>query len=204
MFLSFRIQNKGKEKIALRERKMKTFKNILRVFVIIVDVLLVPAAILCRWLSEQMLETDSSCLLLQFNGKCLSCGGTHFVRDLLSGRIFDAFLDNHFFFYVTLYLFVTLILANLYLLFNLKFSLKVLKCMYNIPALLVTIFLMLLFLFARNIPMIIYFVQLAFEIGTEMGECIVKNDWEGAIKNPTFWDTLMRLFPFFNFEKLNQ
>ena len=146
MFLRLCVYDKGKEKIALRERKMKTFKIVLRIIVIIVDVLLVPAAILCRWLSEQMLETDSSCLLLQFNGKCLSCGGTHFVRDLLSGRIFDAFVDNHFFFYVTVYLFVTLILANLYLLFNLKFSLKVLKCMYNIPALLVTIFLMLLFL----------------------------------------------------------
>ena len=174
----------------------KTLKIILRVFIILFDVALVPFLILCRWLSGQMLETESTCLLLQFNGKCLSCGGTHFVRDLLSGRIFDAFMDNHFFFVCTLYLLITLVALNLYLLFNLKFAKKMLRYMYNLPALFAFITFLFLFLILRNIPMIVFFSKLVPQISIEISESILRNDWEGAIKNPTVWDIILGFFPF--------
>lgn len=175
----------------------KTLKIILRVFIILFDVALVPFLILCRWLSGQMLQTESECLLLQFNGKCLSCGGTHFVNDLLSGRIFDAFMDNHLFFICVIYLLITLVLLNLWSLFNLKFAKKMLKCMYNIPALLAFVTFVILFLVLRNIPMIIYFGELTIQIGRESAPSIIQNDWESVFRNPTCWGTLEKLFPFF-------
>ena len=175
----------------------KIIKIILRVLIISTDVILVPCLILFRWLSDQMLQTESECLLLQFNGKCLSCGGTHFVNDLLSGRIFDAFMDNHFFFICTLHLFVTLIALNLWVVFNLKFAKTILKFMYNIPVLILFVVILIAFLILRNIPMIICFTEIAFQIARETAPSILANDWETALKNPTFWDTLHKLFPFF-------
>ena len=179
----------------MQKKTKKVLTVIVRILVIAVDVALVPGLIYCRWLSEQMLATESRCLLLQFNGQCLSCGGTHFVRDLLYGRIFDAFMDNQFFFICTAFLFVSLIAVNLWVLFKLEFAKKMLKYMYSIPTLIITFLILVLFLVLRNIQMIAYFSELAVKIGTEVGESIQKNDWEGAMNNPTFWDTVKRLFP---------
>ena len=60
------------------------------------DILLVIGCFVCRWLSGQMLESDTVCLFLLLGGKCITCGGTHFVRDLCSFRILDAMQDNVF------------------------------------------------------------------------------------------------------------
>lgn len=174
----------------------KPIKIVLKIFVIVFDIALVPCLVFFRWLSEQMLRTESSCLLLQFNGKCLSCGGTHFVRDLLSGRIFEAFMDNHFFFLCTIYFLITLVAVNLWVVFNLKLAAKILKYMYSIPALLIFVAFLFLFLFLRNIPMIVFFAELIFKICSEISKSITENDWEAAIKNPTLWNILQSFFPF--------
>ena len=174
----------------------RILKIILRILIIATDIAIVPCLILFKWLSGQMLQTESECLLLQFNGQCLSCGGTHFVNDLLSGRIFEAFVDNHFFFICTLYLLVTLVALNLWLLFNLKFAKTALKFMYSIPALIVFVVLLIMFLILRNTQMIIYFGELSARIAEDITQSIAQNDWEGVIKNQTFWTTFGKLFPF--------
>lgn len=174
--------------------KKRTLKMIFRILVIVADGLLVPALVLCRWLSEQMLSApEAPCYVTLFGGKCITCGGTHFVYDLLSGKIITAFMDNQFLFICTLYLFVTLIMLNLFLVFNLDFAKKVLKYMYNIPVLIGFIVFLFLFIFIRNIPMIIHFSGIAYRIGVEMIESISKGDWEGAVNNPTLWKTLRML-----------
>ena len=169
----------------------RAFKIVSRILVILTDVVIIPLLIFFRWLSGQMLQTDSECLLLRFNGQCLSCGGTHFVNDLLSGRIIDAFMDNQFFFICVLYLLITLVLLNLWLIFNLRFAKKILKYMYSIPALISFVLVLILFLILRNVSMLEYFINRAFQIGTDMAPNVAENGLESLLNGPTCQDILV-------------
>lgn len=83
----------------------------------------------------------------------MTCGGTHFVNDLLSGRIVDAFHDNEYLFLLTIYLAITMLLLNLYYLFRLTFAKKILSVMYNLTMLIVFLASIFAYLFIRNIPL---------------------------------------------------
>ena len=111
-------------------------------------------AIFCRFLSIWMLSNESTCVWVTLGGKCVTCGGTHFVRDFLSGRIVDAFFDNQFLFILAIYAIVSVIFLNLLLLFNLKFAKKALRIMYNIPTLIISCVSMVAFLLLRNISLL--------------------------------------------------
>ena len=82
--------------------------------------------------------------------RCFTCGGTHFVNDLLSFRILEAMVDNPLLFVVAAYLFVTLAALNLYLLFDLKFARRMLRLMYNVPVIIAFVISGGVFFFVRN------------------------------------------------------
>lgn len=130
--------------------------------ILIADILFIPALILCEHLTDFMLSRSNPCPWTLLGGKCVSCGGTHFVNSLLNGRIAEAFEHNQFLFLITLVLAVSFVLLNLYWLFNMRFPKAVLSKIYTIPMLIVTLSLMLVFFFIRNIPVFIRIAELIF------------------------------------------
>ena len=132
---------------------MKAFlkKYYKKIIILSSDLACLIAALVCAPLSEALLrDTDQVCVWMRFGGQCVTCGGTHFVNDLLSGRIGEAFSDNQLLFVLTVYALLTLIALNLWLLFDLAFAKEVLSRMYSIPSLIVFCVLFFAFLFWRN------------------------------------------------------
>ena len=123
------------------------------------DVLVVIGCIVGRWLSERMLESDTVCLFLLLGGKCLTCGGTHFVRSLLTGQIVEAFHHNEFLFITTAYLALSLLLAHPAVLLKAKWAQKLLRWMYSIPSLILFLTGMTVFAVVRNLPLIVRVVE---------------------------------------------
>ena len=138
-------------------------KNIRKWLILAGDVLLIPGLFFCEWLTDRMLSISSPCMWTYFGGKCITCGGTHFVNTLLNGQIVEAFFHNELLFVITLVLAVSLVFLNLYWLFDVQFAKKVLLKIYNIPVLIITVSVTLLFLFVRNIPAFINIAKLLIE-----------------------------------------
>ena len=136
------------------------FRTIRKYLLLAADVLLVPGLIFCEWLSDRMLATSGTCIWTLLGGKCVTCGGTHFVNTLLNGQIVEAFHHNEFLFVITLVLAISLVLLNLYWVFSVQFAKKILLKIYNIPVLIVTVSIMILFLLVRNIPAFINIAKL--------------------------------------------
>ena len=126
-------------------------KHYKKIIIISCDVILVPLLIFCRLLSGAMLETERTCFMTLLGGKCISCGGTHFVRDFLSGHFIDAFFDNQFFFFCAVFMAVSFVFLNLFMLFDLKFAKRVLRYMYSIPTLIIFCVGLVAFLVIRNL-----------------------------------------------------
>lgn len=119
------------------------------------DVLLIPGLFLCRWLAGFMLTWDTQCQWVRLGGKCVTCGGTHFVKALLNGQFAEAFQHNQFLFLLTVFLAVSFVLLNLYWLFDVKFAKVILSRVYRFPTLIIMLSLMVGFFLARNIPVFI-------------------------------------------------
>ncbi|MBQ7835962.1 MAG: DUF2752 domain-containing protein [Clostridia bacterium] len=100
-----------------------------------------------------MLAVDDPCMWTLMGGKCVTCGGTHFVNSLLNGHVIEAFHHNEYLFFLTLYLILTVVLINIAILAERKLPAKILEQMYNVPAVLILCGLLLLFLILRNIPL---------------------------------------------------
>ena len=136
--------------------KKKLNKNLL---LIAADILLIPGLVLCKWLSGRMLAQTTQCEWLRYGGKCVTCGGTHFVNTLLSGQFAEAFEHNQFLFLLTVALAICFVLLNLAWLFDVKFAKTALSKIFTIPVLIITLSVMLLFFFARNMPVFIRMAQ---------------------------------------------
>lgn len=147
-------------------RRMKQFFKVhyKKITVLSLDVLCLLAALICRPLSASMLESGSECYWSLMGIRCFTCGGTHFVNDLLSFRIGAAFADNQLLFIMTAYLGASLILFNLLWLFELGFAKKVLKVMYSIPALILMGVGMITFFVWRNWALIMRILRLLVAI----------------------------------------
>ena len=102
-----------------------------------------------------MLSHNTVCIWTVLGGKCLTCGGTHFVNSLLSCDIVAAFQHNQLLFAAAVILVITFILLHLFLLGKMKFAKKLLKIIYSIPSVVIAAFSTLVFLFVRNIPMFV-------------------------------------------------
>lgn len=135
-------------------------KQYSKLWILGADLLVVPAMLLCRWLTTQMLATEKVCIWVRLGGQCITCGGTHFVNDLTSLRIMDAFWDNQFLFVLAVYFAVTWVLLNLHLLFRITFAKKMLMRMYSIPAVIAWCVAMFVFIFWRNWEPALHIIQL--------------------------------------------
>ena len=126
------------------------------------DVLLIPGLVLCKYLSDYMLSFTTECQWTRLGGKCVTCGGTHFVNALLSGQVADAFHHNAFLFVLTIVLALSFVLLNLHWLFDIQFAKTVLKKVYTIPVLIIALGIMLVFFFVRNIPVFVRIAEILF------------------------------------------
>jgi len=125
------------------------------------DALLLPCLLLCEKLSDLLLSAEGAeCLMLRLGGKCVACGGTHFVNALLNGDLAGAFGHNPFLFVLTAVLAGSFILLNLYLLSGWNFAGTVLKKIYSIPGLVISTCAMLIFFLIRVSPIFMRLIQL--------------------------------------------
>lgn len=123
------------------------------------DAMLIPVLLLCRGLSSFMLTLDLPCQWAQLGGKCVTCGGTHFVKALLEWKFSEAFLHNPFLFLLAGYLVISYVLLHLDQLWSLPFAKKVLSALYSIPALVVGVVIMLAFFVVRNLPLFVRILE---------------------------------------------
>lgn len=155
----------------MKEFLKKYYKKII---ILSIDVLCLIIALCCKPLSDLMLSNDSACLWTTLGGQCLTCGGTHFVNDLFSFRIADAFMDNQLLFIMAAYFGITLIVVNLLWLFDLSFARKILKWMYNIPVLIVFSVGTIAFLLWRNIPAFIKIIEIVPALWEKILEIVAR------------------------------
>ena len=141
----------------------KLLHNKKLLLLLIADLLLIPALFACRELSKVMLSQESTCVMVLYGGQCITCGGTHFVKTLLSGQMIEAFHHNSFLFILTVIFAVSYILLHLFWLAKWEFVGKVLKTVYSIPGLIVVMVWMLGFFFVRNIPVFIKIANILFQ-----------------------------------------
>ena len=134
---------------------MKKLLKHKKTLLIICDVLLIPGLLFCRWLSAEMLANYSVCSWMLLGGKCVTCGGTHFVYALLRGRIAEAFAHNPFLFLLAIFALLSYVLLHISWLADSSPVKKLLKKLYSFHALLVFLGIMLLFFLGRNIPLFI-------------------------------------------------
>ena len=140
---------------------MKQFlkKHYKKIIIITFDILCVPIAIIFKILTQNMIANNTlSCAWAQLGFKCTACGGTHFVNNFLSFRFSEAFFDNQLLFVLAICFFITLILFNLWCIFNLKFAKKGLLLMYNIPSAILISCFTVIFTLWRNWDVIIKFI----------------------------------------------
>ena len=132
---------------------MKKLLRFRKPIILIADALVIPALIFCEWLSNQMLATNSTCAWTLLGGKCITCGGTHFVNTLLNGRLVEAFNHNQYLFILAIFFAISFVLLNLYWLFDLRFVKAALGKMYSIASLIIACVGVLAFLVLRNMPL---------------------------------------------------
>ena len=133
-----------------------------RLAVLTVDVLLIPLVFFFKWLSGVMLSRPNECPMVTLGGKCVTCGGTHFVQSILSFRIYDALCYNPFLFALSLFLLVSFALLNVYLLFGALNVKKLLLKLYSIPSLIIWLSAMFIFFLVRNVPLFVKIFNLIF------------------------------------------
>lgn len=123
------------------------------VLLLVFDILIIPLSFFLKWLSGIMLSgIDGECIWTKFGGQCLTCGGTHFVNNLFSGKIITAFFDNQFLFLCLIIFIIVFVFLHLYLLFNFEFAKKVLKIIFSLPTFFTLLAIMIVFIVVRNIP----------------------------------------------------
>ena len=131
----------------------------------IADLLIIPCVFLFRWMSGAMLTgIESECMWTYFGGQCVTCGGTHFVNELLKGHVVEAFNYNHFLFFCLILFVIVYILLHLYWWFKLRLAKKVLRIIFSIPFLIIFLSIMIIFLIIRNIPAVINIGNLLLSI----------------------------------------
>ena len=141
---------------------MKKFFN-KKYFLIAGDVLLLPAMIFCEWLSDYMLSKPGECLWVILGGKCVTCGGTHFVNSILNGRIIEAFNYNQLLFVITIMAIIVWVLLHLDWFLSIGWAKKALKKVFSIPSLVFWSVAILVFFFARNMNLFIRVAQIIFK-----------------------------------------
>lgn len=139
---------------------MKTFMKIfIRCVLVIQNLALIPLVPCLHEMSERMLANESTCIWTILGGKCLTCGGTHFVNSLTGGHIWEAFLYNPYLFFLMLYFGASWVFLNLWI-FGVPFGKKALKKLYNIPMMIILVSVTVIFLAIRTIPTVIALVEL--------------------------------------------
>ena len=139
---------------------MRQFFTKGRVALLISDALTIPTLVGCKHLADYLLATsNSTCLWTKFGGQCLTCGGTHFVGALLGFRFEEAFHYNELLFLITILLAVSCLLLHITVFARAPFAKAILRKLYSIPSLIITIAVSFVFLLLRNMPVITYIIQ---------------------------------------------
>lgn len=138
---------------------MKKFPKIKIWLLITADLLIIPFCVLCKHISEHMLQQDGVCIWTLMGIQCVTCGGTRLVNALLNGHILQALKYNPLIFLTILCLFVSYILLHLWWIKNISIAGKILKKVYSIRGLLLYCLCIVLFFILRNIHTIFHFVN---------------------------------------------
>ena len=131
-----------------------------RLCMLLADATWIPLWIGFYFLSDYLLtNTDSVCDWTRWGGQCLTCGGTHFVKEFLSFHFAEAWEQNELLFFIAIYTLLTLLVVNLLVVFRWRFAKTILKCMYNIPVLILFIAGAIVFFLVRNVPAVFKWID---------------------------------------------
>lgn len=126
--------------------------------VITADVLVLPLWLLGLWLSDVMLTRGKPCTWAVFGARCGTCGGTHCVQSFLHGEFFEALCHNPMVFLCILYGIFTLVLLNLAFLAKKELAVSILKRMYSVAALFITLGAFTVYTVVINIPFLMNWI----------------------------------------------
>lgn len=136
---------------------MKKLLKHKKALVITADVLIIPMFFFVRWLSAFMLSIDNPCDWTKVGALCGTCGGTHCVNHFFSFDFLTAFKYNPLVFVGIVYVIIAFVLLNLNVLFEIKYTQKILTAMFSLKAVCIWVALFLIFIVVRNIP---FFIRL--------------------------------------------
>lgn len=123
---------------------------------LLADALLIPVLLGAKLLSSFLLvATNNPCGFTLLGGKCVTCGGTHFVRSILSFRFGEAFAHNQLLFVLGVILVVCYCLLHLKLLWNVGWAEKLLKKIWSFPVLKAFLFYLVVFAIIRAVPIFV-------------------------------------------------
>jgi hypothetical protein len=139
---------------------MRFLQKYRKLLMLLGDGLVAAGAFLAERLSGWMLMLDKPCDWTRIGAQCGTCGGTRCVSNFLHGNFAEAFALNPFVFLCGVYALVSLLLLNLYILFDWEFAWKALKKMYNLVTFFIALGGYVVFTIIRNIPFIIQVLEL--------------------------------------------
>jgi hypothetical protein len=131
-----------------------------KALLLILDALLIPGLFLCEKLSDLMLSRYTECPWVTLGGKCVTCGGTHFVNAILNGDLIGGFHHNAFLFLLLVLGVALMVLIHLDILFHVPWVKKAWRYIFSIPTLILLLAIMLVFFFARNIPVFMRVIEI--------------------------------------------
>ncbi len=133
---------------------MSFFTKHKKKLVIILDALLVPGAVGCKFLTDYLVTLNDPCSWTLVGAQCGTCGGTRCFNQLLSGNIIGAFQLNPYIFCGLIYLGIMLVLLNMSAFSKKTWPSRVLEKMYSVPAILIWLGAFFLFIILRNLRFI--------------------------------------------------
>ena len=121
------------------------------------DLAVIPGWFACKALIGYMMANGEPCDWTKVGAQCGTCGGTRCAQSLLSGDLTAAWEYNPFVFVCFVYLAVSAVLLNLWVVFGWDPAKKVLGKMYNLVTLFIWLGAFFLFVILRNIPFLTRF-----------------------------------------------
>lgn len=119
------------------------------------DVLVIPALLLCKKMTEVMFATGAPCRWTLFGLECATCGGTRCVSALLDGRILASYAYNPMIFSAIAALALFFVLLNLSVFFKVKAAKKIIAYVLHYRTVIFCMTVFLTFFVARNfVPLI--------------------------------------------------
>ena len=120
------------------------------VIVLVIDLIVLMSVFFRTYVFSTVESLFSPCFFAENGMLCPTCGGTRCVRAILSGDILSAFRYNAFALFAFVYGVFLLLMYNLYYIFGVKWSRRVVSILLNYKMLVIILSSFVIFGIVRN------------------------------------------------------